>query len=220
MTDPTSHIDATTRTVGTVEREGKPAKVVTATRTYPTSVEDLWDAVTDADRLGRWFAPVSGDFELGGSFQIEGNASGRITACDPPNSYSITWEMQGDTSWVTVTLSGEAGGAEADLRIEHTAHVPEEFWDTYGPGEVGIGWEQALLGLALHSATGESHTGPGEVEAWQLSEFGVAFSTMSSERWVEASIADGTDPDAARAAGERVTAFYTIAPEEGSGTTS
>ncbi len=37
---------------------------------------------------------------------------------------------------------------------------------------------------------------------------------MSSEQWIDASIAAGTDPEAARAAGQRCTAAYTARPEE------
>ena len=38
------------------------------------------------------------------------------------------------------------------LELEHTAVVPEERWDQYGPGAVGVGWDQGLLGLALAPA--------------------------------------------------------------------
>ena len=35
------------------------------TRTYDTTAEDLWEALTDPVRLPRWFLPVSGDLRLG-----------------------------------------------------------------------------------------------------------------------------------------------------------
>src|SRR5690606_14947482 len=127
-------VGAVTRRVETVERDGKPAKVVIARRTYPTSIEDLWDATTTLDRLPRWFAPVSGDLRLGGHFQIEGNASGEVLACEPPARFEITWVFGGDTTWVSVELTGEPGGDEATLELRHTAHPPEEFWDQFGPG--------------------------------------------------------------------------------------
>ena len=38
---------------------------------------------------------------------------------------------------------------------------------------------------------------------------GKAFIAGSSERWAQAAVAAGTDPDAARAAARRTTAFYT-----------
>ena len=36
------------------------------------------DALTDPERIGRWFLPISGDFRLGGRYQFEGNAGGKI----------------------------------------------------------------------------------------------------------------------------------------------
>ena len=46
----------------------------------------LWDACTNAERIPRWFLPVSGDLRLGGRYQLEGNAGGTIERCDPPRS--------------------------------------------------------------------------------------------------------------------------------------
>ena len=52
---------------------GKPAIVAVATRTYDTTVEDLWEAVTTPARVARWFAPVEGELRQGGRYQIKGN---------------------------------------------------------------------------------------------------------------------------------------------------
>ena len=62
--------------------------------------EDLWDALTSKERLPRWFAQVDGDLQLGGRFQVKGNAGGTITACAPPKSFSATWEFGGGVSWI------------------------------------------------------------------------------------------------------------------------
>lgn len=45
---------------------------VTLTRTYDAESEDVWDALTNPERLPCWFYPVSGDLKVGGSFQFEG----------------------------------------------------------------------------------------------------------------------------------------------------
>ena len=45
--------------------------------------------------------------------------------------------------------------------------------------------------------------------AFAASRCGKAFVTGSSERWGQAAVAAGADPDAARAALRRTTAFYT-----------
>ncbi|HEX6310519.1 MAG TPA: SRPBCC family protein [Acidimicrobiia bacterium] len=196
-----------TRSVDTVERDGKPAKILTAGRTYPTSVDDLWDAVTNAERIPRWFLPVTGDLRPGGRYQLEGNAGGEVLSCDPPRRFEITWEYGGETSWVAVELSGDPGGDEAELQLRHLAHVPEDFWDQYGPGAVGIGWDLALVGLDLHVASGEA-LDPEEVRGWESSPNARDFIARSSAAWRDASVAGGTDPEAADASAERVTGFY------------
>lgn len=203
------------RKVEDVTHEGQPARAVIATRDYPTDIDDLWDAITDKARIPRWFAPVEGDLELGGRYQIKGNAGGTVTACDPPRRFALTWEFGGGMSWVEVELA-EAGDATR-LTLRHIAPLDdksEEFWDRFGPGAVGVGWDLSLMGLAWHIETGESNERFAE-ETWAPSDEGKAFVTTSSDGWTTASIAYGTAEDAATRAGASTTAFYTgaAAPE-------
>jgi uncharacterized protein YndB with AHSA1/START domain len=53
-------------------------------RGYDASIDDVWDAVTQPDRIKRWLMPISGELRVGGSFQLEGNAGGEILTCEPP----------------------------------------------------------------------------------------------------------------------------------------
>ena len=76
-----------TRSVRNFEKDGKAASAVTLTRLYDTDVDDLWDALTSKERIPRWFLPVEGDLQLGGRYQLKGNAGGTITACTPPESF-------------------------------------------------------------------------------------------------------------------------------------
>jgi len=206
------HIGAVTRKLETRLHEGRPARVVVAARTYDTTVDDLWDAITNKERIPRWFLPVSGDLRLGGRYQLQGNAGGTITRCEPPRVVAMTWEFGGDVTWLEVTLEPTADG-RAKLQLEHMAHVPEPRWDEYGPGAVGVGWDTALLGLANHLATGAS-VDPREAMAWLGSENGREFVRKSSDDWCRASIDAGTDAAAARAAAARTTAAYTGVPVE------
>ena len=68
--DVAEHLGAVRRGVETVESAGVTRRVVVAERTYTTSVDDLWDALTSPDRIARWFLPVSGDLRVGGRFQL------------------------------------------------------------------------------------------------------------------------------------------------------
>lgn len=213
--DAARHTGAVVRRVEDREHEGKPARVVLASRRYPTDIEDAWDALTNAERIPRWFLPISGDLRLGGRYQLEGNAGGSITECEPPRRLAVTWEYGGSMGWVVVRLS-EEGDGQTLLELEHIAHLDEkfnEFWDEYGPGAVGVGWDMALMGLAEHLATGED-VDREAAEAWSTSEEGKRFVGECSERWARASIALGTEEQAAKDAAERTTAFYTQAPPD------
>ena len=203
--DVEGNLGAVERTVSPLVREGQPARAVTLSRGYATTVEDLWDAVTNRERLPRWFVPVTGELELGGSYQLEGNAGGVITACERLSHFALTWEFGEDVSWVVVRLQDD-GAANARLRLTHIAYLSEH-WEEYGPGATGVGWELALLVLALHLAQ------PGEPkpdeDAFVTSPAGRSFIAGSSEAWARAAVASGTSPEAADAAARRTTAFYT-----------
>ena len=89
--DVASYVGAVIREVDSREHEGRLARVVVATRTYDTTIEDVWDALTNAERIPRWFLPISGDLRLSGSYQLQGNAGGEITRCEPPRLFAVTW---------------------------------------------------------------------------------------------------------------------------------
>ena len=205
--DVASYIGAVVREVQGRDHEGKPARIVVARRSYDTTPDDLWDALTSAERIPRWFLPISGDLKLGGRYQLEGNAGGTITTCEPPRRLSVTWEYGGGISWVNVGLAAEGEGTR--LELEHIAHIldPDPFWDQFGPGAVGVGWDLTLMGLARHLQSGAAND-HAEVEAWSTSDEGKAFAAQSSDGWRRASIAFGTDEAAATAAAAQTTKFY------------
>lgn len=185
-------------------------------RAYPAPVDDVWDACTTAERIGRWLMPVTGDLRLGGKYQLEGNAGGEIVRCEPPRLLRVTWGMgEGPASEVEVRLTpGE--GAETMLELEHTAVVDPEWFRKYGPGSVGVGWDLALLGLFLHLNTGGASR-PDDPVAWMMSPEGREYVTRSSEAWGEAYRQDGAPEADAAAAVAETTAFYAPPPPGGSG---
>ena len=211
MIDIVREIEATQREVGSGRLGDSDARAVQLTRTYDAPIDDVWDALTNPDRIGRWFLPISGDYRIGGRYQFEGNAGGKIVSCDRPERLKVTWEMgdpSGPASEVEVRLT--RAGEGTTLRLEHTAIVPAEFWDQYGPGAVGVGWDGGMLGLSLH-LRGESIADP---IAWQISQEGLDFSTRCSVAWGAANAASGADQTVVATGVANTTAFYTSVPDE------
>jgi uncharacterized protein YndB with AHSA1/START domain len=207
--DAVAAVGLVVREIRTGERDGVPTKIQIARRTYATDRADLWDVLTNAERIPRWFLPVSGDLSVGGQYQLEGNAGGTVERCDAPESFAITWEFGGMVSWVQVRLSEDSAGATMEL--EHEAAVPQELWDQFGPGATGLGWDGALFGLGLYLESGQGMD-PAEGALWAASPEGAQFMRLCADSWVAAAVAAGDEPEAARAAGERVLAFYTTPP--------
>ncbi|MDR7274642.1 SRPBCC family protein [Catenuloplanes atrovinosus] len=207
MIDVTAEVSAVRRRVGGRTLEAGEARVVSASRVYEAPLDDVWEACTSAERLARWFLPVSGDLTLHGRYELRGNASGTVTACDPPKGFDATWEFGGEVSWIELRLTPESA-QRTRFTLDHIAHVDDERWTQFGPGAVGVGWDLSLMGLGLHLAAPDSINDPAEMEAWSQSPEGRRFITLASEDWGRASTEAGTPAAEATEAAARTTGFY------------
>ncbi len=208
MIDIVREIEAVHRELGPGRTAAGEGRSVRLRRTYDAPIDDVWDALTNPERINRWFLPISGDFRIGGRYQFEGNAGGEIVSCDRPNRLRVTWvygepASPSDVSEVELRLA-PAGDERTEFVLEHTAIVPEEMWNEYGPGAVGVGWDGGLLGLALHLQGGSID----DPIAWQTSDEGRDFNTRSSKAWGVAHAASGADPEAVERGVRNSTAFY------------
>jgi uncharacterized protein YndB with AHSA1/START domain len=211
-------IEDAARTVGLVTREvrtgarnGTPTRIAVARRTYATDRDDLWSAVTDPERIPRWFLPVSGDLRTGGRYQLEGNAGGVVERCEPPELFAVTWEYGPMLSWLQVTLRPDSDGTT--LELVHEAPVDPDTWAQFGPGAVGVGWDLGLLGLQLHLASGAQVDATAAL-AFPTTPAGRDFLRVAATGWADAAVADGDDATAAHQAATRTVDFYTGTAEE------
>jgi uncharacterized protein YndB with AHSA1/START domain len=137
---------------------------------YPTDRADLWSALTDPERLGRWYGQVTGDLREGGQFQVylEGpdiRAEGRIEQCQPPSLLRVRTRETDDSA-------RNGNGAPFDQTIEAT--LTEDDTDTELVIEVrglpldkvaayGVGWQLHTESLRSH-VTG--HEAPDVPTRW------------------------------------------------------
>jgi uncharacterized protein YndB with AHSA1/START domain len=177
-------------------------------RSYDTAAQDVWDAVTDPDRIKRWLMPVSGDLRVGGSFQLEGNAGGEILACEPPRLLRVTF---GDPNSIVELRLTAQGAGDTVLELEHT--VPIEIAQS-GAGAlwVGPGWDGALLGLGLF-LRGEA---VGDPVAAASSPEARAFSKESVHAWA-AVVEDSGTATAEQLAAATEVSLAQFAPDQATG---
>jgi uncharacterized protein YndB with AHSA1/START domain len=114
---------------------------------FATSVDDLWSALTEPDRIARWIGRVTGDLRLGGTVRAsltshwEGDA--RIDACEPPARLVVTMRPGApDETVFEATLTPDAGST---LLVIEERGLPL--------GEIsahGAGWQAHVEDLAAH----------------------------------------------------------------------
>jgi uncharacterized protein YndB with AHSA1/START domain len=105
---------------------------------FDTAVDDLWSALTDPVRLGRWLGEFDGDLRLGGEFKARFFASGwegsgRVEVCDAPRHLvvSTTGASESEQHIIEATLT--ADGAGTVLVVEERG-MPVGLLAAYGGG--------------------------------------------------------------------------------------
>ena len=152
MSDIASRLTETHREVGTRRIGAGEARSALMRRRYDAPIEDVWDAITDSERISRWFIEPTGDLRAGGTYQLEGDASGKILRCEPPRLLTVSWSYPGrPVDELELHLSPSEDGGTV-LELEH-ASVAEVFITNdpqTGTWGIGAGWEAPLDYLAKY----------------------------------------------------------------------
>jgi len=144
-------IHETKRQIGQKLIAAGEARTALLRRAFPTTVKDLWTAITEPGDLRVWYIEPTGDLRLGGTFSFEDTAHGRILRCNAPRSLSVTWAYGPQhADEVEVRLS-PLGDHRALLELEH-ASVADLAPDGVTDAIVGIGagWELAMAYLGRY----------------------------------------------------------------------
>ena len=106
--------------LGTLTVQGD-LRSVRYTRVIDASPEELWDALTNPERIARWMLTEEMVLEprVGGKSHFgwgkQGSADGTVTVYDPPRCLEYTWEEESGTSTVRFEISEVASGVELVL---------------------------------------------------------------------------------------------------------
>jgi uncharacterized protein YndB with AHSA1/START domain len=99
------------------------ARVAVMRRTYEATIEDVWDACTDPDRLRRWYVPVTGELRLGGTIQQAMMGSGEVVRCEPP--HRLTLSLGGGADEIDLRLVAGADGTTTELELQHATTIDQ-----------------------------------------------------------------------------------------------
>jgi len=125
-------------------------------------IDRVWDVVTKAEHVGRWFGDVTAEIELrpGGRFTCtwaeHGTVHGVVERVEPPRAFAYRWARpvgaeleKGNSTLVEFTLAPEGSGTR--LRVVESGFRDLDLTDEerakYAEGNVQ-GWKQELDELA------------------------------------------------------------------------
>jgi uncharacterized protein YndB with AHSA1/START domain len=160
-----------------------PARSATFRRVYDADIADVWDACTNPERLARWYQPVAGDLQVGGTFTQGEMGGGRIVACEPQRLLRLALGP-GDPSpdQLEVRLSSGPDGTTV-LEVEHattldTHEIGGQMYDAVYCMGGGYGPRMLALDMYLHDAL------PADLDVTQMhmrEEFRPAIETSMAE---------------------------------------
>lgn len=124
-------------TLRSVDGEG----VVRMEARLDAGIDDLWGALTDPDRLARWYGEVEGELSAGGEFRVlialAGERTGRVETCEPRHRLVLTMRdpdpQPGQPEQTVLEAQLIAEGAQSRLVWEERG-MPANLLPAYGAG--------------------------------------------------------------------------------------
>lgn len=116
---------------------------------FTTTIEKLWSAITDSNKLAKWIAENDFKPEVGSRFQFrhqpsewwDGIVDGEVLIVDEPNRLSYVWATGQEKQTVTLTLQ-DLGDGKVNLHLEQTG-----FSNTQGLEGAKYGWSSWVVKL-------------------------------------------------------------------------
>ena len=120
------------------------------------SPEEVWEALTDEDRLEEWMAPeVELDPFEGGEISVrdgDDHRTGTVETMEESERFAFTWSRPGEgESFVEFTLEPAGGGTRLTVIETGFAQLPDDVHGEQYKGHVE-GWQSELGELAGYLA--------------------------------------------------------------------
>src|SRR3954466_14190747 len=103
-----------------------------------TDIDDVWAALTEPERLARWYGEIEGELRVGGAFRARLHASGwegrgRVEECEPPRRLLVVSKEADEPNEDSTELTLTGDGDRTVLVVEQRGLPLDLLW-AYGAG--------------------------------------------------------------------------------------
>jgi len=105
---------------------------------FGSDIDDVWSALTDPSRLGRWYGEIEGDLRVGGEYRARlfssgWEGTGRVAACEPPQRLRVRIKDAEEPDENEIEVGLTADGDQIIVVWEERG-MPLDLLSAYGAG--------------------------------------------------------------------------------------
>ena len=112
--------------------------VVRIEERFDADIDEVWSALTEPERLARWYGEIEGDLRVGGAYRAHLHASGwdgtgRVETCEPPRRFVFVSKGLGEANEVSTEVRLTGDGDQTAMVVEERGLPLDLLW-AYGAG--------------------------------------------------------------------------------------
>jgi uncharacterized protein YndB with AHSA1/START domain len=102
------------------------------------SIDEVWSALTEPERLAHWYGEVEGELRVGGAYRAHLHASGwegtgRVEECEPLRRFAVVSKQPDDANERSTEVRLTGDGNQTVLAVEQRGLPLDLLW-AYGAG--------------------------------------------------------------------------------------
>jgi uncharacterized protein YndB with AHSA1/START domain len=112
--------------------------VVRIEERFDADIDEVWSALTEPERLARWYGEVEGELRVGGAYRAHLHASGwegtgRVEECEPPRRFVVV-SKEPDEANERSTEVRLTGDGDQTVSVVEQRGLPLDLLWAYGAG--------------------------------------------------------------------------------------
>jgi uncharacterized protein YndB with AHSA1/START domain len=112
--------------------------VVRIEERFNADIDEVWSALTEPERLARWYGEIEGELRVGGAYRARLHASGwegtgRVEDCEPPRRFVVVSRGLNEANEVSTEVRLTINGDQTALVVEKRGLPVDLLW-AYGAG--------------------------------------------------------------------------------------